>query len=160
MAKINNYERLIELAEQVFAFRTDPDQLNVNPKVRSRLLKVHPCTLSETRDENGPVAWLLVIPTTEALMNRFLSTQISEKELYDLTPLNQPYDSIYLCSALVLEEYRRKGIIRQMALKAIGEICKDHPIKSLFVWAFTKEGDMAAENISKLTSLPLYRRIG
>lgn len=68
------------------------------------------------------------------------------------------YDSIYLCSALVLEEYRRKGIIRQMALKAIEEIQKDHPVKSLFIWAFTKEGEMAAEKIAQLTSLPLYRR--
>ena len=156
--KLSNYERLVKLAEDVFDIKDDPDQLDVDQEIIVRLKMIHPATVSEYRDANGPVAWLLVIPTTLDLMNRFLSKEITEKELYEMTPLNTSYEAIYLCSALVLEEYRRKGIIKQMAIKAIERIRKDHPINSLFVWAFSKEGDLAAETISQIVSLPLLKR--
>jgi hypothetical protein len=38
------------------------------------------------------------------------------------------------------------------------DIRKDHPIKALFVWSFTREGDKAADTIARLTSIPLYKR--
>jgi GNAT superfamily N-acetyltransferase len=155
---LTNYQRLIKLAEETFAVKSDPNQLDVNPEIIERLLKLHPATVSEFSDENGPVAWLLVIPTTIELMNRFLIKEISEKELFELTPLNTTYGALYLCSGLVLEEYRRKGIIRALVVKAIEEIRKDHPVKVLFSWAFTREGGLAAEALAKLTGLPLLKR--
>jgi len=157
MAK-SNFERLVQLADEVFAVKSDPDQLDVNQEIIERLKRIHPATVSEYSDENGPVAWLLLIPTTTDIMNRFLTKEISEKELFELTPFDTAYEALYLCSALVLEEYRRKGITRVLALKAISEIRRDHPLKYLFVWAFSKEGDLAAEHISKLVSLPLFKR--
>jgi hypothetical protein len=100
----------------------------------------------------------LVIPTTEELMNRFLSCEISEKQLFELTPVDVIYDAIYLCSALTLEEYRRKGIVKKLTLDAIHAICNDHPITSLFVWPFTPEGDAGANRIAEIAGLPLYFR--
>jgi hypothetical protein len=155
---LSNFERLIRLADEVFAVKNDPQQLNVDQYIIERLKKIHPATLSEFDDGNGPVAWVLVIPTTFDLMNRFLGNKISEKELFELTPLGAAYDAMYLCSALVLEEYRRKGITKRLALQAIEDIRKDHPLKALFVWAFTREGDLASEAIAHLASLPLYKR--
>jgi len=155
---LSNYLRLIRLAEETFAMHNDPSQLQVDEGVRERLLRIHPATLSEFSDENGPVAWLLVIPTTRELMGQFISKKITEKELFDKTPLDISYDALYLCSGLVLEEYQRKGIIKQLALKAIEEILKDHPVQFLFNWAFTEGGDRAAEKLSELTGLPLLKR--
>jgi GNAT superfamily N-acetyltransferase len=155
---LSNFERLIRLAEEVFAVKSDPSQLDVNQEVIERLMLIHPATVSEYRVEDGPAAWLLVIPTTMDLMNRFLAREISEKELFDLTPLDTKYDVLYLCSALVLEEYRRKGITRQLALNTIEKIRKDHPLKALFTWSFSKEGELAAENIAGLAGLPLHKR--
>jgi GNAT superfamily N-acetyltransferase len=154
-----NFERMIQLAEVVFDNKNDPNQLDVDPDVIKRLQIIHPASVSEFDDGNGPAAWILLIPTTTDLMNRFLENKISEKELFDLTPLNTKYEALYLCSALVLEEYRRKGIAKQLTLKAIENIRKDHPLKALFVWAFSKEGDNGSETISRLTQLPLYKRI-
>jgi hypothetical protein len=57
-----------------------------------------------------------------------------------------------------LEEYRRKGITKQLVLKAIESIRKDHPLKVLFVWAFSKEGDWTAEKIAQKVGLPLYKK--
>ena len=155
---LSNLERLIQLADEVFAVKSDPSQLDVNPEVRERLLKIHPATLSEYNEGNGPVAWVLIIPTTIDLMNRFLSEEITEKELFELTPLNEKYDAIYLCSALVLDEFRRKGITRNLALKAIQEMKKKHPLKAAFIWAFSPEGDQAALTIARLAGLPLHKR--
>ena len=155
---LSNLERMIKLADEVFAVKSDPNQLDVDQGVRERLQKIHPATMSEYNEGNGPLAWVLLIPTTIDLMNRFLANEISEKELFNLTPLNARYDAIYLCSALVLEEYRRKGITRNLVLKAIEKIRKKHPLKAVFVWAFSPEGDLAAEVIARLSGLPLYKR--
>ena len=156
---ISNFERMLQLADDVFAVKNDPDQLDVNQDVLDQLRRIHPATVSEFDDGHGPVAWVLLIPTTLGLMDQFLSQSISEKELYEQTPLDASYEAIYLCSAMVLEEYRRKGIARQLTLKAIDSIRKDHPIKNLFVWSFTIEGDMTADTISQITSLPLLKRL-
>ena len=154
----DNLQRMIQLADEVFAVKNDPDQLDVNQEVIERLQRLHPSTVSEYADANGPVAWVLLIPTTTDLMNQFLEDKISEKQLFDLTPVNINYEALYLCSAMVLEEYRRKGIVKRLIMAAIENIRKDHTIQALFVWPFTKEGDLAAESLSRLTLLPLYKR--
>ncbi len=148
---------MIQLAEDVFAAKNDPDQLDVDQDVIEHLKKIHPYSVSECDEGNGPVAWILLIPTTLGLMNQFLEGKISEKELFELTPLDTPYEAVYLCSAMVLEEYRRKGIAKRLTLKAIDEIKKDHPIKALFTWPFTKEGGLGADALAKFTGLPLHK---
>ena len=105
----------------------DPDQLDVDQHVIERLLRIHPATVSEFNEGNGPVAWVLIIPTTHALMDKFLNGRISEKELFERTPLDAKYETLYLCSALVLNEYRRQGIAKRLMLNAIEKIRKDHP---------------------------------
>ena len=157
---LSNLERLIRMADEVFANKSDPNQLDVNEEVMERLLRIHPSTVSEYDDGNGPVAWVLIIPSTTGLMNSFLENKISEKELFDLTQPDVAYDAVYLCSALVLEEYRRKGIAKQLALEAIAKIRLEHPIKALFVWTFSKEGELGSEAIARSTSLPLFKKIG
>ena len=149
---------MIQMAEDVFAHRTDTNQLSVNEQIMEKLHQLHPATLSEYDDGNGPVVWILIFPTTADLMNRFLEEKISEKELFELTPLNINYDALYLCSAMVLPEYRGKGIAKKLALHAIENIRKDHPIKSLFVWPFSKEGEALAHKIAGITELPIKKR--
>lgn len=152
------FNRLLQLAETVFSTRNDPDQLDVDQDVLAHLENIHPNCVSEWDEGNGPVCWVLMFPTTHALMQLFLKEEISEKELYNRTPLNTKYDCIYLCSALVLEEFRRKGIASQLSIQAITEIKKTHPIQHLFVWAFTPEGDLASEKLAKAMHLPLLKR--
>jgi ribosomal protein S18 acetylase RimI-like enzyme len=158
MAK-SNLERMIKMAEDVFDVRNDPNQLSVNEKVIKRLHEIHPATVSEFDHGKGPAVWILLFPTTTELMNKFLANKINEQELFDQTPLKSKYEALYLCSAMVLPEYRRKGIAKRLTLKAIETIRKDHPLKSLFVWAFSKEGEALAEDIAKETKLPLKKRL-
>lgn len=155
----NYFERLIQLADSVFSVRTDPDQLDVNQEVLEHLEKLHPCCVSEWNEGEGPVCWVLLFPTTSDLMHLFLENEISEKQLYEHTlSATKKYDCIYLCSALVLEEFQRKGIASHLSLKAIEEIRKVYTINYLFAWTFTKEGKIAVESIAKKSHLPLLIR--
>lgn len=148
----------MQIIEETFAMRSDPSQLQVNDKVLEKLAEIHPATLSEYNEGSGPCSWVLVIPTTAELMNDFLAGKISEQKLFDLTQPGMNYEAIYLCSATTLPEYRGKGITKKLCVDAIDKIRKDFPIKNLFVWAFTKEGDALAEAIAFKTKLPLNKR--
>jgi predicted GNAT family acetyltransferase len=155
---LSNYERMIKLADEVFETKDDPNQLDVNEDVIEELLQIHPATVSEYDNGEGPIAWVLLIPTTIELMNQFIECEISEKQLFELTKEEKIFNTIYLCSAMVLEEYRKNGIAKNLVLDAIEMIRQDHSITALFVWSFSKEGDLGAETISTITSIPLYKR--
>ena len=151
---------MIQLATEVFDVKNDPSQLDVDQHVIARLLRLHPSAVSEYNPGNGPVAWVLCIPTTIDLMHRFLNQEITEKELFDLTPEDAEYDALYLCSALVLPEYRQQGITKTLAAEAIEKIRARNPLKALFIRPFSREGILASESIARHANLPLYHRKG
>lgn len=155
---LSNLDRLIQLANDVFDVKSDPEQLDVDETIINCIQAIHPASVSEYSDDKGPAVWVLLIPTTTEIMNKFITKTITEKQLLDLTPTNFKYEALYLCSALTLPEYRNKGITKKLTLNAIETIRKTHPIKNLFVWAFTKEGDLLANAVSDSTSLPLFKR--
>jgi GNAT superfamily N-acetyltransferase len=154
----DNLQRMIRLAEEFFDMKNDPDQLTVDGETIARLREIHPDTMSEESDENGPIAWMLVIPTTHALMEEFTRGAINERELLERTPPGGTYDALYLCSALVLPEQRGKGLARRLASRAIMSIRRDHPIRSLFYWGFSGGGDALAASLARECGLPVRRR--
>lgn len=149
---------MLRLAGEFFAVKTDPDQLNVTPEVLERLKRIHPATLSDYGTPDGPVVWILLIPTIREVMERFLAKAINEAQLLDLTPVPASYDALYLCSALVLPEYRKQGLAAKVACGAIESIRRDHPITTLFYWEFSGEGKKLAEAVSRSSGLPLLSR--
>ena len=153
-----NLERMIRLADDFFATKSDSSQLSVTEEDREKLQRLHPATLSQQIEGDGPVAWILLIPTTEDLMEGFLTKGINEQELLNLTPQGAKYDAVYLCSALVLPEFRGKGIAKRVASDAIREIQKSHPIRSLFFWEFSPEGGSLADAVARETGLPVLKR--
>jgi ribosomal protein S18 acetylase RimI-like enzyme len=154
----DKFERMIQLVTEFFDVKNDPDQLSVDEKVMEKLNKIHPSCMSEYNEGDGPIVWILLIPTTEDIMKRFLAKEISETQLLNETPIGGKYDAIYLCSASVLPEYRRKGLAKKVGYEAIQSIMKDHKIKVLFYWSFSPEGQAFAEKASKELNLPLYKR--
>src|SRR5882762_9611561 len=99
---LSNFERMIQLAEESFAAKNDPDQLDVNREVIERLQGIHPATLSEYDNGKGPVVWILVIPSSLDTMRKFLNKSIGERQLLKLTKPGMIYEALYLCSAMVL----------------------------------------------------------
>jgi hypothetical protein len=156
---MTNLERMIALAEEVFHTKNDPGQIAINDETMDRLLRIHPSTMSERKDENGPVAWTIVLPTTFVVMERFVSGSITERELLEETPLSGPYDALYLCSALVLPEARRKGYARSLLEESIRTIARTYPMRSLFSWPFSPEGDALADAVARDMGLPMLKRL-
>jgi GNAT superfamily N-acetyltransferase len=154
----DNLQRMLQLAEEFFGTRNDPTQISVNEDVIAKLRQIHPATLSEEKDENGPIAWMLVIPTTHQLMEQFIAREINEQELLDRTIPGGTYDALYLCSALVLPEHRGKGLAKHLVSSAITAIRKDHPIHWCFYWALSAEGEKLATAAAGEFGLPLYCR--
>jgi hypothetical protein len=158
-----NFSRMLELIDETFATRRDPGQIQVTQAQMKKLQNIHPATLSELTNEDGPLIWVLLIPTTRSIMDDFLSGKISEAELLENTKppsnrqgsVNQGYDCMYLCSATTLPEARKKGYTKKLCLKAIKSISKDHTIKTLFVWPFTKEGEHLAKSIANECGMEL-----
>ncbi len=154
----DNLQRMLQLVGSFFDVKNDPEQLDVDENVIARLREIHPATMSEYVEGDGPVVWILLIPTTYDVMERFIKGAISEKQLYEETKPGQVYEAIYLCSASVLEEYRRKGLAKKVGAEAIEKIRKDHPIKALYYWPFSDEGKALAASAAKALGLPLYER--
>jgi hypothetical protein len=150
-----NEERLMDIIDAVLNTRSDPDQLQVNEEQMLKLQRLHPATLSEWRDETGPLIWVLLIPTTHELMQQFLSARITETQLLDQTDLQQTLDCLYLCSAVALPEIRGKGITKELCLTAIKKIQVDFPITQLFVWPMSEEGRALSQDIAARLNLPL-----
>jgi predicted kinase len=155
---LSNYERMIALVESSFDTKNDPNQLDVNEEVINRLFQIHPSALIEKDDGQGPYIWIVLIPTTNELMQLFLENEITEAELFEKTPIGAQYETIYLCSAMTLQEYRNKGITKQLCLEAIENMRQNNPISSLFVWSFSKEGESLAEKIAIKTGLKLFKK--
>jgi hypothetical protein len=153
-----NLQRMIALVTEFFDTRNDPDQISVSEEQRTLLEAIHPDTMSEYANEDGPVVWILMIPTTSNVMQRFLKGDISEKQLLLETHPGDTFDTIYLCSAYVLPEFRRKGLAKKVALKAIANMRKDHPINALFYWPFSEDGKASAQALAKQLGLPLYEK--
>ena len=154
----SNHERLLQLAEDAFAMRSDPAQLQVDEHVLEHLLQLHPASVREEHDADGPIAWVLLVPTTLELMQDFVRGRITEQQLYDRTPLGVPCQAVYLCSGLVLPEHQRKGLATRITLEALDHLRRDHPIEALFVWTFSEAGLASAKAIATAADLPLHVR--
>ncbi len=149
---------MVRLAEEFFNTKGDPEQISITDNVLEKLRLIHPASIGEETDGNGPIAWMLVIPTTHELMDLFISKKINESELLARTPVGAMYDAIYLCSALVLPEFRGRGLARGLAEQAVRSISRQHAIKDLFVWTFSPEGEHLARSIASELNLPLHER--
>ena len=149
---------MIQLADDFFSTRNDPEQLDVNQDIMEQLQKIHPATLSEEVEGDGPVVWILMIPTTALTMRRFIAGEINESDVLAETRPGGSYDAIYLCSALVLPEFRNKGKAYRLAASAIADIRKSHPIKFLYAWSFSREGEQLAQKLAADAQLPLLAK--
>jgi hypothetical protein len=114
--------------------------------------------MTEVRNDDGPIVWILVIPTTTRVMEQFLRKEINEQQILEKTPPGDKYEAVYLCSALVLPEHRGKGMAKRAAVQAVKEIQRQHPIKQLYAWTFSPEGEGLAVSIAKELGLPLHLR--
>ena len=149
---------MLALVGEVFDVKNDPDQIDVDESARAKLQLLHPATMSEFANDDGPIAWILLIPTTLKTMNQFVAGDITEKQLLEQTQPGDPMEAVYLCSASVLPEFRKQGIASRLTLDALRRMSTDFSIKALFFWKFSDNGAQLAHQLAEHLSIPLYER--
>lgn len=96
--------------------------------------------------------WMISLPTTSILMGQFLAEEISEKELFEQTCAiaqlgKYQLESVYLCSAFVLPEYRGQGVGRALVHAAINAYRVENEEVQLFNWPANCMGRIAVARI-------------
>ena len=153
-----NLKRLLELVDDVFATRNDPTQIAFTEADMKKMESLHDGCLQEAANEDGPISWVAVIPTSLELMHRFIRGEVTERQLFDATEESTPQQAVYLCSAIVLPEHRRSGIAFDLSVRSIRNIQEDRHIEAAFVWPFSDEGENLAQKVASFCSLPLFVR--
>lgn len=153
-----NLKRLLGLVDEVFETRNDPSQIAFSETDMEKMESLHPECLQEAANAEGPIAWVAIIPTSIELMNRFIQTEITERQLFESTTNETPKEAVYLCSAIVLPESRRAGVAFDLSVKAIKAMQADNRIAAAFVWPFSVEGESLAHKIADECGIPMHFR--
>jgi hypothetical protein len=149
---------MYELIDDVFDTQNDSTQLRFSENDIEKLISLSPHTLQEAANEDGPYAWISVFPTSQDLMNQFLSEQINERQLFDLTNKEDNNEVVYLCSAIVLPEFRNQGLALKLTIQAIEALQLSYPIRVALVWPFSDNGFRLAEKAAEACGLSLRAR--
>ncbi|MBN2517506.1 MAG: hypothetical protein JXB14_01535 [Candidatus Altiarchaeota archaeon] len=104
------------IAEGYFKTANDPEQAHITVKRARWLWRDCPECINIIKSDNMVVGSTLVLPCTTELMELFISKKINEEQLFDSIQKTVDYGSmqaIYLCSAVLIPGFRRKGLASQ-----------------------------------------------
>lgn len=141
-------QKMSEIAEKIFVTQDDPNQIPITQESKDKLDKLTPHWLKYRLDENNnPIAWVVVVPTTKEIAQRFLNGSITEKQILDETAPMDKYSALYLCSTITIPEHRNKGLATELIKEAIYNISKTDDY-ILFAWPFSIEGTGLIEKLN------------
>jgi len=153
-----NEAKLYDLIDDVFDTKNDSTQIGFSEADIEKMMALHPATLQEAANEDGPYAWVAVIPTSSVLMHQFLSGAIDERQLFEQTSPSAANDVAYLCSAIVLPEFRRSGVALRLTVQAIDSMKRDLPIRYALVWPFSEQGELLAKKAADCCGIQVMTR--
>src|SRR3989338_2731456 len=131
------FKKVLKISEEFFGTESDPDQMPITQESADKLQSIHPDTIVYKFDEvSNPIGWAVVVPTSLAVMNKFINKEITEKDLLDEATKEKKFESIYLCAAFVLPKFRRKGYATELFKEAIQKVSggKSFP---LYTWIYS-----------------------
>lgn len=133
--------RLVKFVETFFKTGLDPAQIPATVETYRRLLELDPHCVALRADKGGNiVSYAAVLPTTDELAKKFLSHEITEREMFEATPVQTVPESLYLMAVAVAEDFRGKGDVFGMMKEIISHFKDRNPDVGLFVWEFSEEG--------------------
>ena len=147
-----------DIAEQFYGTETHPDHIPINADSAAKLDSISTIWFNCALDEKGePISWVVLIPTSHDLMQAFVSGTITERQLFDATATETPQEALYLCSALTIPAYRRKGLAMKLMLEAVETFEATGP-KELFAWPYSPEGEQMIKTMSERLKRKIYIR--
>ncbi len=148
-----------EMAEKYFGTEKDPSQMPTDENASKWLLENIPDCVNVIKDNEELIGFTFIIPCNEDIMNQFLSKKINEAQLYEEVKkqkAHKNFTAIYLCSAFIKPEYRRKGLAAKAVMKSIKKITKKIP--TLFFEAYSEEGKKTADAMAKKLKIKILER--
>lgn len=142
--------QMMALAEETFGSRDDPDQMPVTQESADKLSTLTPDWLKYKVDPDGRLmSFAVVTPTTREIAERFLSGEITEREILELTTPQERYSALYLASAVTVPEFRRQGVATELLKELIAGIpTTDDPL--LFAWTFNDGGKALVKRLESV----------
>jgi GNAT superfamily N-acetyltransferase len=136
--------------ESFFGTVGDANQVPITINTCRKLVAMHPHSLIYAVDDRGNVfGSICVIPTTKELSRRFVRGVITEKELFDQTPVQAHYGALYLCSIFVVPAYQGKGYAQALVRRAAELLQPDFASADLFSWTVTGKGKRLVKGMEK-----------
>jgi hypothetical protein len=150
MLNLEIEQKMDKISEEIFGTEKDPTQIPITHESGEKLEKLSPNWINYRLDDKGePVSWVVVVPTTREIAEKFLSNEITEKEILDLSSPQDHYSGLYLCAAVTVPEYRRMGL----AIKLMQETIESIPTTEdclIFAWSYSSEGGMLINKLEKV----------
>lgn len=134
------HEKTRKIAEQLYGTAQHPDHIPVTAASQEKLNRLHPKTVLFKVIDDEPVSWIVVVPTTRVLAEKFVNGEITERVLFDQTQPSERYEALYICSIITVPEHRRKGYGTGLLREALENIPLV-PDPYLFCWIYSKEGE-------------------
>jgi hypothetical protein len=159
---LRDHEITSKMAEDYFGTDTDPEQMRPSDGSRKWMLENARGYNNIIRHKRDIVGYSFMLPCSIKLMEQFLSGAISEFNLFEQikkTKFGKCPESIYLCTAFIKPEFRRRGFVTTAYVKAIKKATSNYKYKPiLFYWKYTEEGEKIALKVAKLTGLKLRKK--
>lgn len=148
-----------EMAEEFFKMESKPDGMPASEENKNFFLRSFPECDDVIRADGKIIGFTFIVPCNKDIMDRFLAGKITEKELGEEIKSKIDYENfetVYLCSSFIKEEYRGRGLAVQGRVKSISKIIGNRKIKPiLFSWAQTKEGERSVRKTAEVLGLKL-----
>jgi len=156
-------DKIGRINEAYFKTENDSEQAKITEKRRDWFMREFPEAANVIKVDDKIIGSTLVLPCTLRLMNLFISKNINEEQLFQELERTASYsniETIYFCSAIIVPEFRRKGLATQAVEKSIKKMLSKtkNKVKTIFYWGYSNEGSALAGKIAKDLGLELKKR--
>lgn len=145
-----------------FSADSDPEQIPPGPEISKKYYSLHPHVLEyEATPEGKLIGWVSGFPTRKELMNKFLSKEINERQLFEQTEKMNVPEVVYINVILVFPEFRGQGVAHRLVKKFVTNFLNENPHCQFFAWQFSTEGGLlmdALENEADAAGIKILRR--
>lgn len=152
----------MRVAEEYFQTANDSTQSQATVENCQKTIAIDPYAFIVERVDGKLAAYSVVLPTSQALKEDFLSGRITERELSEAAKRQPIFESLYLSVAFVFLEYRKKGIGLRLVKEQIGYFKDKYGINDYYAWAWSEEGKILISAINRdlkiSIALPTYSK--
>lgn len=118
----NDINKVFDIADKEFGVGSNSNMYNPTEEEFYNIQKKYPFSFCIIKNNNNVVGYVILFPCSNKLMTDFLNKKINEHELVKEIDKNitlENVECLYLMSAYIDKEYRRKGIITEIYKKMI-----------------------------------------